>query len=135
MAPIDKQADAAALVTAQPFGRLRDGTSVQLFTMRSDAVECSITNYGGRIVALLTPDREGNWDDITLGFASLEPYTSERWSAGVPTALRTAGSVCSAALTSYPGTMVIIHFTAVRSASTSGSGMLESNGRVCCSRM
>jgi aldose 1-epimerase len=33
-----------------------------------------ITNYGGRVVSLWTKDREGNFDDIVLGYESLEGY-------------------------------------------------------------
>jgi aldose 1-epimerase len=33
-----------------------------------------ITNYGGRIVSILTPDKNGKWDDIVLGFLTAKEY-------------------------------------------------------------
>ena len=36
--------------------------------------EVSITNYGGAITSLKTPDRDGNFGDIVLGFETLEEY-------------------------------------------------------------
>ena len=36
----------------------------------------SITTYGGAITSLMTPDRDGYFGDIVLGFGSLAEYTS-----------------------------------------------------------
>ena len=36
--------------------------------------EVSITNYGGAITSLKTPDRNGHFDDIVLGFETLDEY-------------------------------------------------------------
>jgi len=36
--------------------------------------EVSITNYGGAITSLKTPDRHGHFGDIVLGFESLDEY-------------------------------------------------------------
>ena len=36
--------------------------------------EVSITNYGGAITSLKTPDRYGRFGDIVLGFETLEEY-------------------------------------------------------------
>lgn len=52
-----------------------DGTPVQLFHLSNDqAIEISITNYGGIIVSLLVPDHYGCSADIVLGFDTLEQY-------------------------------------------------------------
>ena len=40
-------------------------------------MQVSITNYGGRIVSLLVPDRDGNLKDVVLGFDKLEDYYPE----------------------------------------------------------
>jgi aldose 1-epimerase len=60
--------------SVRSFGRLADGTAVELYSMASDMVEVSITNYGGRIVTLKTPDRDGHWGDVVLGFDTLDGY-------------------------------------------------------------
>ena len=50
----------------------------QLYTIRNaSGMEVSITNYGGRIVSLLVPDRDGNLRDVVLGFDNLEDYYPE----------------------------------------------------------
>ena len=36
--------------------------------------EVSVTNYGGAVTSLKTPDREGNFGEIALGFESLDEY-------------------------------------------------------------
>ena len=50
-----------------------EGKPVKLFTLRNGRgmVAC-ITNYGARIAQLLVPDRHGNFDDVVLGYDSLE---------------------------------------------------------------
>jgi len=62
-------------VTQQAFGKTADGTPVDLFTLANPrGVQVSITNYGGIIVSLLAPDRQGRPGDIVLGFERLEDY-------------------------------------------------------------
>ncbi|MEY4167888.1 MAG: hypothetical protein RIR52_1712 [Acidobacteriota bacterium] len=60
------------------FGRMADGTEVDIYTLTtSSGVEARITNYGGIIVSLKTPDRNGNLGDITLGYDSLDGYLAK----------------------------------------------------------
>jgi aldose 1-epimerase len=75
-APAPEQPPApTAEITRQSFGQLPDGTQVELFTLRNaSGLEVQVTNYGGIITSIKTPDREGKLADITLGHASLEPY-------------------------------------------------------------
>jgi len=68
-------ARASAGVTRAPFGTTGDGRAVEIFTLtNAHGVEARITNYGAIIVSLKTPDRAGNFDDITLGYDSLSGY-------------------------------------------------------------
>ena len=62
-------------VTLSPFGQAPDGTVVDLVTLRNMAgIEVRLVTYGGVILSLRTPDRNGDLDDIVLGFDDLEPY-------------------------------------------------------------
>jgi len=62
-------------VTKEIFGVAPSGQPIYLYTLRnSQGVQAAITNYGGRIVSLKTPDRKGKFDDIVLGFDSLQEY-------------------------------------------------------------
>jgi aldose 1-epimerase len=64
----------APSVTRAPFGVV-DGRPVELFTLtNSRGLEIRLTNYGGIITALRTPDRSGHFDDIVLGYDSLAGY-------------------------------------------------------------
>ena len=67
-------AQAQATVTKAPFGTA-DGQSVDLYTLRNaHGVEAKITNYGGILVSLKVPDRNGKFDDVVLGFNDLDTY-------------------------------------------------------------
>jgi aldose 1-epimerase len=58
-----------------PFGVTPDGTPVELFTLgNTEGMQLSVMSYGGAIVSLRVPDRNGNLDDIVLVFDSLEGY-------------------------------------------------------------
>lgn len=59
----------------QPFGSTRPGTLVDLYTLTNDhGVTITLTNYGGTLVSLHTPDRNGQPGDIVLGFDNLDDY-------------------------------------------------------------
>ena len=62
-------------MTKEPFGKLPDGSAVDLYTLRnSKGFEAMITNYGGFIVSLKAPDKNGKLADVVLGHDSLEGY-------------------------------------------------------------
>lgn len=57
------------------FGHMPDGREVHIFTLRNESgIEVEITNYGGIVTSLKVPDRNGNIDNIVLGFESLDKY-------------------------------------------------------------
>lgn len=68
---------AAAAVTERPFGKLPDGRAVTLYTLTNGKIEAAIMNYGGTVVSLKTPDRQGKMGDVVLGFDSLDGYLGE----------------------------------------------------------
>jgi aldose 1-epimerase len=48
---------------------------VDLYTLKNkNGLEVSITSYGGAVVALKAPDRNGVFADVVLGFDTLEAY-------------------------------------------------------------
>ena len=62
------------MITQKHFGSA-DGRDVSLYTLKNtDGFEVVITNYGGAVVSLLAPDRDGSFGDIVLGFDTLEEY-------------------------------------------------------------
>jgi aldose 1-epimerase len=42
--------------------------------LRSSALEVGVITYGARIVSVRTPDRNGQWGEISLGLADLDAY-------------------------------------------------------------
>jgi aldose 1-epimerase len=65
-------------VSRQPFGQTQDGTPVHLYTLRnSKGAEARISNYGGLVIALKVPDRNGNLGDVTLGYDTIDGYLKE----------------------------------------------------------
>jgi aldose 1-epimerase len=68
-------ADTGPRLTLAPFGRTADDTVVDLITLRNaSGLEMRVLTYGGTIMSLKTPDRNGQLGDIVLGFDTLEPY-------------------------------------------------------------
>ncbi len=62
-------------ISKQHFGQTEDDTPVNLYALTNDnGLEIKITNYGGVIVSILAPDRNGKLDDIILGFDDLVGY-------------------------------------------------------------
>lgn len=52
------------------------GKQVSLYTLQNHHGMCVyITNYGGRIVGLTVPDKDGKATDVVVGFNSLKEYT------------------------------------------------------------
>ena len=53
-----------------------DGTKpVKLYTLKNTAgMEVCVTNFGGRIVSILVPDKNGEMKDVVLGFDSIADY-------------------------------------------------------------
>lgn len=67
-----------ASVIQNSFGVLPDGREVSVFTLRNaNGIEVRIIDYGGIVLSILAPDREGTFTDITLGYDNLEGYLTE----------------------------------------------------------
>ncbi|MBN2513085.1 MAG: galactose mutarotase [Sedimentisphaerales bacterium] len=57
------------------FGKTQDGQQADIYTLtNANGLVVKITNYGGTITELWTPDRKGNLGDIVLGFDNLKDY-------------------------------------------------------------
>jgi aldose 1-epimerase len=66
---------AATKVSGADFGKMPDGTLVQIFTLTNvHGLEARICTYGGAVVSLKTPDKNGKMADIVQGFDTLDGY-------------------------------------------------------------
>ncbi len=51
------------------------GESTDLYVLTNlNGLEVTVTNYGGRIVSVMVPDKEGNLKDVVLGFDNIDDY-------------------------------------------------------------
>ena len=74
--PTQPQSKPATTVSKEPFGT-KEGIQVDLYTLRNTkGLEARITNYGGIVVSLKVPDRNGQFGDVVLGFDDLNGYLS-----------------------------------------------------------
>jgi aldose 1-epimerase len=64
------------------FGKLPDGTPVDIYTLSEGPIEVRVTNYGGYLVSLKVPDRNGKSADIVLGFDDLDGYVNNNTHQG-----------------------------------------------------
>lgn len=54
------------------------GDSTALYTLvNNHGIEACITNFGGRLVSMMVPDKDGNLQDVVLGFDSIQAYFPE----------------------------------------------------------
>ncbi len=63
-----------SLIPPDSFDREVDGKPVALYTLSNGDVTLQLTNYGGRVVSIYTPDRDGNYADIVVGRNKLDDY-------------------------------------------------------------
>ena len=72
-----KTAPLSARISSSDFGTTPEGDHVQIYTLvNSTGIEVRAITYGAIIVSLSIPDRTGRFEDIVLGFDSLEGYLS-----------------------------------------------------------
>ena len=60
--------NSSAQVNPEAFRRTIDGSQVDLYTLKNaNGLEATITNYGGIVVSLTVPDKDGKLGDVVLG--------------------------------------------------------------------
>ena len=76
LAVLGMTAEAKTKVTSQAFGKLPDGTPVEIYTLSDGAFEARIATYGGILVSMKAPDRNGKAADVVIGFDDVDGYVS-----------------------------------------------------------
>ena len=74
------------LLPEEAFQTTVDGKPVAPYTLHAGDITMPGTNYGARVVSLWTPDREGRYEDIVLGYENIGRYidnTGERFLGAV----------------------------------------------------
>ncbi|SDU92704.1 aldose epimerase family protein [Pseudomonas mucidolens] len=61
----------------KPFGKTNDGTAIEQYVLRnSHGMQATVITYGGVLQSLIVPDKNGQLDDIVLGFDDVQGYQS-----------------------------------------------------------
>lgn len=72
-APVGKLTDSG--LDKKNFETEINGKKSDLYTLRNTSgMEVCITNFGGRIVSIMVPDKDGKMKDVVLGFDSIQDY-------------------------------------------------------------
>lgn len=73
-----KETKVLNLPKRENFEKVVDGKKIGLFLLQNkDSIKVYITNYGARIVSLIIPDKNGNFNDIVLGFDNIDDYLTK----------------------------------------------------------
>ena len=62
----------------QNFVAEKNGKTTALYTLKNAAgMEVCVTNFGGRLVSVMAPDKDGNMVDVILGFDNINDYMTK----------------------------------------------------------
>ncbi len=65
----------AGLLSAANFEKTIDGKQTQLYTLKNGkGAQLAVTNFGGRLVSLMVPDKNGKMTDVLGGFDNVEGF-------------------------------------------------------------
>lgn len=66
----------ASGINKAAFDSTVNGKKVALYVLKDKSgMEACITNFGGRVVSLMVPDKDGKMQDVVLGYDNLRQYT------------------------------------------------------------
>lgn len=70
-------------IERSPWGRTPDGEAVHRFDLRNgNGMSASIATYGGAVLSLTVPDKNGEPGEVLLGFDDLAGYLNHDWYSG-----------------------------------------------------
>lgn len=76
-----------------------NGQLTNLFVLKNkNGMEVCITNYGGRVVSMMVPDRNGKFEDIVCGYPTIADYLAKKQNFGA-TIGRYIGRILNATFT------------------------------------
>src|SRR5450759_119769 len=62
-------------VKKQAYGKMPDGAEVELYTLtNANGMQAGIITYGGTVISLTAPDRNGKYADVVLGMDDVAGY-------------------------------------------------------------
>lgn len=62
-------------INKKNFGKTKNNLDVDIFTLRNTTgMKVQITTYGAAVVSIIIPDKNGNFDDVVLGYDNITAY-------------------------------------------------------------
>jgi len=59
----------------QPFGKTKEGVEATLYSLKNkNGMTVNVTDFGANIVNIFVPDKNGNFDDVVLGYDNVTGY-------------------------------------------------------------
>jgi aldose 1-epimerase len=65
-------------VTKAPFGKLPDGSSVDVYTLADSTLNIRIITLGAHLISVKAPDRDGKIADVVLGYDTFDGYMADK---------------------------------------------------------
>ncbi|PXV60200.1 aldose 1-epimerase [Dysgonomonas alginatilytica] len=63
------------LMADSAFTKTVDGKEIKLYTLESgNGITMQVSNFGGRVISLWTPDKDGKYEDIVFGHDNIDKY-------------------------------------------------------------
>src|SRR5690349_19888886 len=72
------------MVEVSAAGSLPDGRTVERYALAGAALRVAILTYGGIVQRVEAPDRDGRFDNVTLGFDALDGYLTPAYLENTP---------------------------------------------------
>lgn len=70
-------------IKQQSFGKTKDGAKASLYVLTNkNGMKVSVTDYGANIVNIIVPDRYGKFEDVVLGYDTVEGYEGNQGGYG-----------------------------------------------------
>ena len=67
------------LLSGSAFKTEIDGKAVALYTLKSsNGLTMQVTNLGARVVTLWVPDKNGKYEDVVLGYETIDRYINNK---------------------------------------------------------
>ena len=69
-------------ITKAFFSKTLDGRDTYLYTLDNGKIKVAISDFGGTIVSVLAPDKNGTMADVVLGYDDAKTYGTKGGSIG-----------------------------------------------------
>ena len=76
-APKEQKQD-VVLFDVKDFTAEVDGSQTSLYTLKAGDLVMQVTDFGGRVVSLWVPDKDGKHDDVVLGYNNIDSYINNK---------------------------------------------------------